>query len=208
MIWLSTLDHAINMWLYNFNVGTIISSHKSGGWIRNVQQFLKQQKNVHPYLNLVNEKGLINQFRAMIKSFWPDSSISTANFIDSWIQSIKMWYLRMVYCWDNLHSVAKSQVLKVRLPKKALINGKSAEQKGRKHGRFFNRRTSDRTVGSVWVTQVTIEVLNAEYPETTLMKGKYPTGRTFIDFSFPRPKFHFVYSIFLEWPIPADLHNF
>ena len=44
-----------------------------------------------------------------------------------------------------------------------------------------------------WQTQVAIKVLKAVYPEKTLMQWTFwicPTGRTYLNSSFPRPKFN------------------
>ena len=63
--------------------------------------------------------------------------------------------------------------------------------------------TSDQSVMSVRVTQLTIKVLEAAYPEKTLMEWKFwkcPTVMTISNFSFPWPKFHCFDSIFLQSP--------
>ena len=78
------------------------------------------------------------------------------------------------------------EVLKVLFPKKAMINGKSSEYKKR-FSKIFEEElfcrpldrnfavlteifTSDQSVRSVRVTQVAIKVLEAVYPEKTLMQ--------------------------------------
>ena len=78
------------------------------------------------------------------------------------------------------------EVLKVLFSKKALINGKSSEYKKRfwkiyeeelfchpldRNFAFFTKNlTSNQSVRSVRVTQVTINTVEAVYPEKTLMQ--------------------------------------